>query len=216
VTRSEEPETRREQILAGAARAIARNGFDHVRLRDVAAEAGVSVGMLQHYFATREQLGREAFAYVCRARATRFAEAAVGATTSWDRIELYLRHALDWSDVSDRARTWLDLASAASRDPLLREQAALSFEIWREPLETAITDGVSNGEFAPVVPPRAAVDALLALIDGTEVRIVADTVDSGDVVNQALDTALTIARLLLQVGEPSGAPTPQTQAESSR
>ena len=53
---------RRDEVLAAAATVMARMGFERMRLRDVATEAGVSIGLLQHYFETREQLGREAFA----------------------------------------------------------------------------------------------------------------------------------------------------------
>ena len=70
---------RRDEILAAAATVMARMGFERMRLRDVATEAGVSIGLLQHYFETREQLGRETFAAICGDRAACFAKAAIGA-----------------------------------------------------------------------------------------------------------------------------------------
>lgn len=45
---------RREQILAAAARAIGRHGIENVRTLDVAREAGVSIGALQHHFYNRD------------------------------------------------------------------------------------------------------------------------------------------------------------------
>ena len=35
-----------------------RQGWDAISLRNVAAEAGVSMGMVQHYFTTKDQMLR--------------------------------------------------------------------------------------------------------------------------------------------------------------
>ena len=176
---------RRDEILAAAATVIGRIGFERMRLRDVASEAGVSIGLLQHYFETREQLGREAFAAICGARATRFAEAAVGAGTAWGQIEQYLRYALTlWED------------SVASRDKGLRQQAARVLAAWRAPLLAAIETGAASGDFHPVVSPAAATDAILALVDGAEVRaLIEDQSDS--VGNRVFETAIVVARSIV-------------------
>ena len=52
---------RRPVILAAATRAIAERGFDGVRYVDVAEEAGVAVGTVQHYFPSRDALLGAAF-----------------------------------------------------------------------------------------------------------------------------------------------------------
>ena len=44
---SVEPE-RREQLIAAAARVIARSGYDAATVRDVAREAGVSTGVIAY------------------------------------------------------------------------------------------------------------------------------------------------------------------------
>ena len=54
-------EARRPQILEAAMRAIIEHGFDAVRYVDVAEEAGVAVGTVQHYYASRDQLLGAAF-----------------------------------------------------------------------------------------------------------------------------------------------------------
>lgn len=197
LNRNADNDARRAELLGAAARAITRLGFDHVRLRDVADEAGVSIGLLQHYFETRDQLGREAFAIVCRERADRITEASATARSSWERIETYLQVAFDWSELSERARAWLDVAAAAARDPSLKLQTSLSFEIWRSPLLTAIEKGTASGELNPIVEPEAAVDAILALIDGTEIRLVADDRDDAETIERTLATTTIVARHLL-------------------
>jgi TetR/AcrR family transcriptional regulator, transcriptional repressor of bet genes len=49
-------QARREQITEAVYRLIAQRGFDAVSLREVAAEAGVSMGLVQHYFRTKDQM----------------------------------------------------------------------------------------------------------------------------------------------------------------
>ncbi len=52
---------RRTAILACTCRVIARDGADGVRMAAVAREAGVSSALLHYYFATRDELIRQAF-----------------------------------------------------------------------------------------------------------------------------------------------------------
>lgn len=205
MARTPDLDDRRAELLSAAAAVIARVGFDRVRFRDVADEAGVSIGMLQHHFRTREQLGREAFAFVCRDRAARIAEAGAEATTAWDGLETYLREALDWRQLRDRARTWLDICAAGSRDPVLKRETALIFAYWRSPLLATIEEGTANGELRPIVSAEAAADAILALIDGVEVRVVGEDPDDPELPERTLATMLIIARHLLGVEAPAGA-----------
>lgn len=46
-------EERRQQIAAALLRVISRDGLEAVSLRHVASEAGVTAGMVQHYFPSR-------------------------------------------------------------------------------------------------------------------------------------------------------------------
>ena len=47
---------RREQIAAALMRVVANDGLEAVSLRHVAAEAGVTAGMVQHYFPSKEAM----------------------------------------------------------------------------------------------------------------------------------------------------------------
>jgi TetR/AcrR family transcriptional regulator, transcriptional repressor of bet genes len=49
---------RRQQIAEALWRVTRRDGWDAVSMRHVAAEAGVSVGMVQHYFTSKDQMLR--------------------------------------------------------------------------------------------------------------------------------------------------------------
>jgi AcrR family transcriptional regulator len=176
---------RRAELLEAAVRALRRLGFERMRLRDVAEEAGVSIGLLQHYFETREQLGREAFAAACGERARRFAESAEPDGSAWDRIRQMLSYAFDHDG------TWLDLCAAASRDPRLQREALRVQDVWRAPLGAAIAEGVAAGELNLRIEREAAVDLLLALVDGTELAAtIGDTsVSASTMLAATLDVA---------------------------
>jgi AcrR family transcriptional regulator len=49
-------EEQKKNILVGAIRAFARNGFPATKMADIAAEANVSYGLVYHYFPNKEQI----------------------------------------------------------------------------------------------------------------------------------------------------------------
>lgn len=55
-SRSRQRETRREQLLEVAARLFARQGIDGTSTKDLARAAGVSPGLLYHYFPSKDDL----------------------------------------------------------------------------------------------------------------------------------------------------------------
>lgn len=57
-------EARRAQISEALMRLASRGGLEAVSLRDVAAEAGVSMGAVQHYFKSKDDMLEHAMAHV--------------------------------------------------------------------------------------------------------------------------------------------------------
>src|SRR5687768_6727735 len=47
-------DARREELLRAAARVFAKKGFAHAKISDIAAEAGLSHGLVYHYFDSKE------------------------------------------------------------------------------------------------------------------------------------------------------------------
>jgi TetR/AcrR family transcriptional regulator, fatty acid metabolism regulator protein len=47
---------KRQQILEGAVRVLARQGFHTCRVSDIAEEAGVAYGLVYHYFQSKDQI----------------------------------------------------------------------------------------------------------------------------------------------------------------
>lgn len=63
VKRRANPALRKEHILRAAVELARERGYKHVTRDSIAAAAGVSVGLVSHYFATMKQLQRDIMRY---------------------------------------------------------------------------------------------------------------------------------------------------------
>jgi AcrR family transcriptional regulator len=73
-----DPEERRRLIADALMRVAAEQGLESVSLRHVAARAGVSAGMVQHYFRTRDEMMTFALGVVRERTGARVTEALAG------------------------------------------------------------------------------------------------------------------------------------------
>jgi AcrR family transcriptional regulator len=103
-----EPDARREQILECAVRLFGERPYASVSTTDIAREAGVARGLLNHYFGTKRDLYLE----VVRALVTlpEMAEAEAGTGSLRTRVQ----HSVDWflDTVSVHAKTFVAVTGA--------------------------------------------------------------------------------------------------------
>jgi AcrR family transcriptional regulator len=164
---------RRRELTEVAARVIARKGYAAARLSDVADEAGVSIGLLQHYFRSRDALMREAFSLVWSHQLDELASIVSTDAPAVVRLD----SVLEWlfpddprSAVAESSLT-LEYWMTATRDPELRKESQTIYLRWRETLQGLFEDGAASGEFHPRVPLDEAADGMLALIEGLMIRL---------------------------------------------
>jgi AcrR family transcriptional regulator len=165
-------DAQRERVLASTERLVAVRGFEGVRLRDVAKEAGVSIGSLQHHFETRDGLLREAFLWSAGRRLEAWSAHADAEGTPWQRLSALLEHVFAVDDFAERSTIWIEFSAVAARDDEVRAVMADLYERWRGPLRDAIRDGLETGDFKPVGEIDDVVDILAAQIDGLEVAAI--------------------------------------------
>lgn len=160
---------RRTMILDAALTLVPKLGTDNVRLKDIAAEAGISVGALQHYFETRDDLLEAAFAHHTR-RVVDGINAAITADDSpWGQVQSLIERFSLVNDVESRSALWVEFAAGSARDPQLRNLMGQTYDEWRTILRTAISTGMADGTFTPPVDCDQTVDGICALLDGYEV-----------------------------------------------
>src|SRR5215813_8179852 len=59
--RREAPEKRRAELIQAAIRCLAEGGMSAFKMERIAAEAGVSLGLLSHYFTSKNELLTEVY-----------------------------------------------------------------------------------------------------------------------------------------------------------
>jgi AcrR family transcriptional regulator len=174
---------RRDRILEAAVGVISERGVDAARMADIAEAAGVSLGLVQHYFRHRDRLLAEVFRRESERIAVTWRTVVDPESPPLERLVDYMRLCTpDGSD--DAARSfgpgwafWLELWSKANREDTVRAEAAQIYATFSEPFTAAIEDGIAEGIFAPRSPVADVVDRLVALIDGSAVRVLLRTLE---------------------------------------
>lgn len=159
-------ELRRAQIIEAAMAVIARRGVAETRLVDVADQAGVSVGMLQHYFRSRENLVRETFLAAHADSLAKLRSLAAAEPDPFRRLVGFV----EWV-VTGRWSLWVEIWAASSRDEVLRGAIAKIYKEWALPFREAIGEGVALGLFNPRGTPEDVADRIVSEIDGLGVRM---------------------------------------------
>ncbi len=107
---------RREEILTAARHVFARKGLATTRMADLATAAGVSYGLVYHYFPTKEAVYTALIEQAMRGAVTLYEEALRRAGSPWERL-VWLSEAM------------LDGVRQHSEYPLLIARAYASEEI---------------------------------------------------------------------------------------
>jgi AcrR family transcriptional regulator len=193
-------EEQRSRILRAATEALATHGYQAVRLRDIAQEAGVSIGLLQHYFETRDELLLRAFECSSMELLDRWAEVTETRADPWQRIAAMIEQLADDPDLHRHCRVWIEFSASGSRDPGLRSGVLHVFFAWRALFMEAIEEGIRQGAFHPALEPGEVADLLVALVDGCELAVAAgtNTLDAARLRSLVLRTAALALGLPLE------------------
>ncbi|MFF3883533.1 TetR/AcrR family transcriptional regulator [Streptomyces sp. NPDC001914] len=160
----------RERILTAACEAIAEIGFEKIRMRMVAEQAGVSTALLHYHFDTREKLFTEAMAHSFANTAVdveRDAETAPAAVV----LARILRSLLPTDPVLHQDwRLWQELWVRALRDESTRVFAVDLYAELHAWVSGAVRRGIESGEFTPTDVDELAT-LVLSLSDGYGIRL---------------------------------------------
>ena len=188
---------RRAELLAAVVRVIARRGYADTRFQDVADEAGVAVGTLQHHFGTRRRMLLEALQTWIDETDAQVEVLRTGQGDPWERLQVLLVYlGTRLGERVDSWRMWLDFLGAALLDPELRGSGRRSNLRWITAIADVMREGAEAGVFDPVLPPEEAADVLGALFDGIALQVYAlDSDASGsELVDRLIHTAEALLR----------------------
>ncbi len=161
--RREDPDARRASLIAACARVLAREGAAGASVRAIAAEAGVSPGLIGHYFGGVDALVAATYAGV-EAQVTAALDAAVAAAgpDPRARLDAYVSASLlpPIAD-SELLSTWIAFWSLVRARPDIAAQHDEQYGRFRQRLELLLAE---NGVATPKLRRMAL--AVTALVDG--------------------------------------------------
>ena len=161
-----------EPVLEAVLRLAARGGSRSVTFREIASEAGVSVGRLQHHFGTRDELISAAVEWHLLQVTERLDALGRQPGTATERVGRMIDEIVDRS--WQRSSIWIDLLGRSSDSATYRTAAREVNDAWYHVLVRIIRDGAEAGEFVLRASVEDTARNLVCASDGLAVLVVQD------------------------------------------
>lgn len=200
-------EARRQEISEALWRLASARGLEGASLRDVAAEAGISLGRLQHYFRSKDEMLLFALRHINRLAGDRIRErieALPGEPTPREVLRACLSGMLP---LDERSRVGVLVGAAyftrAAYDEALRAEAKNGIPQLRALFADQLRRAAERGELPPERATEDEAMLLIGMVDGLSTYVLLDVYD-GRTALRMLDGHL--ARLFEANGAATGAP----------
>jgi TetR/AcrR family transcriptional regulator, transcriptional repressor of bet genes len=152
---------RREQICRAATTLLAREGFAGTTMRMVAEEAGVSTGMLNHYFENRLDLLTQALSWASERSLTRYRAAIESVPPGRGRLEALIDDMLAGDPEGNETwRVWINAYGESLREPEMRRMIQQRLVHWFALLDDVL-EGLAPEPAEPTFSMSYRLDALL-------------------------------------------------------
>ncbi|MFI0150173.1 TetR/AcrR family transcriptional regulator [Streptomyces lydicus] len=195
-------EARRQEISEALWRIASTRGLDGASLRDVAAEAGISLGRLQHYFRTKDEMLVFALQHINRLAAGRIRE-RIESLDQEPTPRAVLRACLSGMlPLDDKSRIGLLVGAAyyarAVHDPALRAEAQHGIPQLRAFFADQLRRAAGRGELPPERATEDEAMLLISAVDGLATYVLLGVHEPQDALRM-LD--LKLAHLFGDAGE---------------
>jgi AcrR family transcriptional regulator len=170
---------RRQQIADAVGRIAVRRGLQGVSFREVAAEAGMSVALVQHYFGTKENLLVGSLGIHTSRFGERLTARLAALADGSDPLTRLQVIAIGFLPLDEESRAALLLyhafAAAALTDPALRNSAGFrDAEALLEVFAALLRGALDAHQLADGVEPGIEAQALLSLVLGQSLAVLLD------------------------------------------
>ncbi len=160
---------KRSHIIQGAARVLARKGYNRTVMADIAEEAGIGKGTLYEYFSSKEELFFAVFEwFVHEVATTDVGISALGMPASRKLAALSESLMKTLGDNEELYALVMEFWSATVSLPLrdrLKQAFREAYREFRALVGSLIREGIGQGEFRPDVDVEAVASALVATWD---------------------------------------------------
>ncbi|MFF5208240.1 TetR/AcrR family transcriptional regulator [Streptosporangium sp. NPDC000396] len=166
MTRHAEPDVRRTQIAEALLSTVAERGLARTTLADVAQVAGTSVGLVQRYFRTKDELLRFGVEYVYQRAEERVREVPIVPPIREVVVRLLETVLPLDAEREKELRVWLAFIQASLTDSKMAAIHKAATHGLIDGVQEALEGAQRAGDLAPEADAAAEAMALVAFVDG--------------------------------------------------
>ena len=166
-------EARRRELAEALWRVIQREGLERASVRNVASEAGLSMGALRHYFGAQDELLAFAMRLAIERARGRMETLDLSSGDPREAVEMVLREVLPL-DAGRRfeAEVWLALTGKALVDPSLRALRNEAYDLLQKLCRRLVRALAESGKAASEFDIELEAELLYAVVDGLALHAV--------------------------------------------
>ena len=169
---------RRKEIIEGFFNVVAEKGFAEASIREITKAAGVSKGILHHYFTNKEAMVLGVMDYVLTSYMEEFQNELSKHMAAVDRMKFVFSWFFDLERFTLKfSRAWMEFWVLSKTDPAISKALRGCYKVVKDAIADIIRDGIKAGEFRKVDPIVTA-NLILSCMEGATILWVVDTKDT--------------------------------------
>ncbi|MDM5280576.1 TetR/AcrR family transcriptional regulator [Paenibacillus silvae] len=176
-------------VAEAAWRVIRRNGMEQASVRNIAEEAGISVGSMRHYFSTQSELLLYAMNLVSERVTSRIQRMTFNGPPMDDMKRLLLELMPNTDEKMAEMEVWYAFTAKSKTDSAFKKLADTVYNDIRRAVEIVITSLTKLNLFRPDLDQELEIERLYALVDGLAIHAV---LRPDQVNGKLMDEALTL------------------------
>lgn len=170
---------RRRAIAAAAWPLFTSNGYQAVKIADIARRVGMSSSAVHYYFKSKNDIFL-ATLDLCSEQAAARRSCVSSIVDPAERLVRFAQVQLDGSEEANREwTTWAQFWASSPTFPDAKKATAVAFSRWDEQLRAIVLEGMADGSFT-AADAGDMVGAVTAMIDGLGVRMLTGAVSPED------------------------------------
>lgn len=163
---------RRKQIIEVATKTIAQKGFNNTSLEDIAANAGISKGVISYHFSNKYNLIRDIAATLLQQMNLFIKEKVDQGETDRERLRNYIKASIEF--LCEKRDHFLVIMDVGINNSVREESnpfSLFSYRICRSQIAEIILSGQKNNEFKQL-PVETVASNIQATIDGLGIQYI--------------------------------------------
>lgn len=164
---------KQRMLVAEAAwRIIRRDGMEQASVRNIAEEAGISVGSMRHYFSTQSELLLYAMNLVSERVSKRIQQMSFDGSPMDNMKCLLLEFLPNTDEKLAEMEVWYAFTAKSKTDPALKELADTVYDELRQAVGSVITYLIKLNLSRPDLDKELEIERLYAMVDGLGIHTV--------------------------------------------